>query len=76
VISKFAVKMLVMNPQEPGQKPGPPTSSPHGPDVPDADGKPARAISAVTLFIVVLTTLLLTGGAVICVSLILSANAM
>jgi hypothetical protein len=57
VISKFAVKMLVMNPQDPGRKPGP-------------------RISAVTLFIVVLTTLLLTGGAVICVSLILSANAM
>jgi hypothetical protein len=56
-ISKNTVKMLVMNSQDPGQKPGP-------------------RISAVTLFIVVLTLLLLTGGAVICVSLILSANAM
>ena len=75
-MSKFAVKMLGMNSQEPGQKPRAPTSSPHGPDVPDAVGKPARAISAVTLFIVVLSALLLTGAAVICVSLILSANAM
>jgi hypothetical protein len=49
--------MLVMNPQDPEQKPRP-------------------RISAVTLFIVVLTTLLLTGAVVICVSLILSANAM